>query len=96
MSLQDMSHWNGDKPNPKVIRVEDKGLCFVVDYKQNYMENHLRYIGDERTFRMDTDDLSQENLHKVRDWVRKWERVGVLEESICNWIVVDNPKPAKL
>ena len=60
------------------------------------MENHLRYIGDERTFRIDTDDLSQQNLHKVRNWVRKWESAGVQEESVCNWIVVDNPKPAKL
>ena len=79
MALRDMSHWNGDKSNPEVIRVQDKGSCFVVDYKQKYVENHLRYIRDERTFRIDTDDLSQQNLHKVRNWVRKWERAGVLE-----------------
>ena len=36
------------------------------------------------------------NLHKVVQWARKWEREGVLEESVCNWIVVENPKPAKL
>ena len=96
MALRDISHWNGDKSNPKLIWVQDKGSCFIVDYKQKYVENHLRYIGDERTFRIDMDDLSQQNLHKVRNWVRKRERAGVLEESVCNWIVVDNPEPAKL
>ena len=50
MALRDMSHWKGDKSNPKLIRVQDKGSCFVVDCKQKYVENHLRYIGDERTF----------------------------------------------
>ena len=71
MALRDMSHWNGDKSNPKVIRLQDKESCFVIDYKQKYVENHLRYIGDERTFGIDTDDLSQQTLHKVRNWVRK-------------------------
>ena len=67
MALRYMIHWNGDKSNPKVTRVQDKGSCFVVYYKQRYVENHLRYIRDERTFRIDMDDLSQQNLHKVRN-----------------------------
>ena len=65
MALWDMSHWNGDESNPKVIRVQGKGSCFIVDYKQKYVENHLRYIRDERTFQIDTDDLSQQTYIKL-------------------------------
>ena len=92
----DFCKWNGDRANPRVIRVQDKGSCFVVDFKENYVKNHSQYISDKTTFRVDGVDLSQENLHKVVQWARKWEREGVLEESVCNWIVVENPKPAKL
>ena len=59
-------------------------ICIRGEPFKIYAKNHLRYIRDERTFRIDTDDLSQQNLHKVRNWVRKWERAGVLEESVCN------------
>ena len=94
--LKEISEWNGDRANPRVIRVQDKGSCFVVDFKENYVKNHCQYISDKTTFRVDWVDLSQENSHKVVQWARKWEREGVLEESVCSWIVVENPKPAKL
>ena len=71
-ALKEISKWNGDRANPRVIQ------------------------GDKTTFRVDGVDISQENSHKVFQWARKWGREGVLEESVCNWIVVENPKPAKL
>ena len=93
-ALKEISKWNGDRANPRVIRVQDKGSCFVLDFKENYVKNHCQYISDKTTFRVDGVDLSQEISHKVVQWARKWEREGVLEESVCNWIVVENPKPA--
>ena len=38
--------WNGDENNPRVIRVEDKGSSFVVDWKTNYFGRCDKYIGD--------------------------------------------------
>ena len=95
-TLREISKWNGDKADPRVIRVQDKGSCFLVDFKENYVENHCQYISDKTTFTVDGVDLSPENSHIVVQWAKKWEREGVLEESVCNWMVLYNPKPAKL
>ena len=37
-SLTESMEWNRDQNNPRVIRVEDKGSSFVVDWKTNYFE----------------------------------------------------------
>ena len=73
-ALKEISKWNGDRTNPRVSRVQDKGSCFVVDFKEKYVKNHCQYISDKGTFRVDGVDLSQENSHKVVQWARKWER----------------------
>ena len=82
--------------NPRVIRVQDKGSCFVVDYKAKYVENNLQYILDPKTFSSDDIDNSISNLQKVSKWTRKWKREGVLGMSECDWIVAGYPKLAKL
>ena len=35
-SLRAISKWNKDHQNPRVVRVEDKGSGFVIDWKENY------------------------------------------------------------
>ena len=94
-ALRDLSTWNKDEKNPRVIRVQDKGSCFVVDFKAKYVENNLQYVSDPKTFSSDDVDNSISNLKKVSKWTRKWEREGVLGMSECDWIVAGNPKPAK-
>ena len=64
-ALKEISKWNGDMTNPRVVRVQDKGSCFVVDFKENYVKNHSQYIGDQTTFRVEGNYLSQENSDKV-------------------------------
>ena len=95
-ALRDLSTWNKDEKNPRVIRVQDKGSCFVVDFKAKYVENNLQYVSDPKTFSSDDVDNRISNLQKVSKWTRKWEREGVLGMSECDWIVAGNPKPAKL
>ena len=50
------------------------------------MKHHCQYISDKTNFMVDGADLSQENSHKVVQWAKKWEREGVSEEPVCNWI----------
>ena len=47
-ALRDLSTWNKDEKNLRVIRVQDKGSCFVVDFKAKYVENNLQYVSDPK------------------------------------------------
>ena len=88
--------WNRDRNNPRVIRVEDKGSNFVVDWKTNYFERCDEYIGDTTTFRLDDRDLSAEHAGEFKHWAEKWEGNEVLSNEEANWVRIDNPKPARL
>ena len=88
--------WNRDRNNSRVIRVEDKGSSFVVDWKTNYFERCDEYIGDTTTFRLDDRDLSAEHAGEVKRWAEKWEINEVLSSEEANWVRIDNPKPARL
>ena len=35
-ALKEMQKWNRDPENPRVIRVQDKGSRFVIDWKSRY------------------------------------------------------------
>ena len=76
--------------------MQDKGSCFVVDFKGKYVENKLQYVSDRKIFSSDDVDNSISDLQKVSKWTRKWEREDVLWMLEGNWIVAGNPKPAKL
>ena len=49
-ALKDLQKWNKDPDNPRVIRVQDKGSRFVVDWKQRYISKTLDYLQDSETF----------------------------------------------
>ena len=51
--------------------MQDKGSCFVVDFKGKYVENNLQYVSDPKTFSSDDVDNSISNLQKVSKWTRK-------------------------
>ena len=50
-ALREMQGWNRDPDNPRVIRVQDKGSRFVIDWKRRYRSKTLEYLTDETTFR---------------------------------------------
>ena len=56
-----ISRWNKDHQNLRVVRVENKGSGFVVDWKQNYFRECSEFISDKSTFSKDDKDLSEEN-----------------------------------
>ena len=95
-ALRDLSKWNKDPNNPRLIRIQDKGSCFVVDFKDSYEQKVNEYVGDPSTFRSDEEDLSLEHENRVKKWVKKWEDKGWISEECSNWVEVDNPKPANL
>ena len=61
-----MQRWNRDLENPRVIRVQDKGSRFVIDWKSRYKSKTLEHLQDETTFR--ETDGTQMNL-----LLNKWE-----------------------
>ena len=95
-SLREFMGWNRNRNNPRVIRVEDKGSRFVVDWKTDHFERCDEYIGDTTTFRSDDRDLSEEHAVEVKRWAEKWESNDVLSSEEANWVGIDNPKPARL
>ena len=49
-ALINVSMWNRDPDNPRVIRVQDKGSRFVVDWKEAYIRKSVEHIEDNGTF----------------------------------------------
>ena len=70
-ALRDLSKWDKDPNNPRLIRMQDKGSCFVVDFKDTYEQKVNEYVGDLSTFRSDEVDLSLEHGIRVKKWVKK-------------------------
>ena len=84
-ALRDLSKWNKDPNNPRLIRIQDKGSCFVVDFKDSYEQKVNEYVGDPSTFRSDEEDLSSEHGNRVKKWMKKWGDKGWISEEYCNW-----------
>ena len=64
--LRDLSKWNKDPNNPRLIRVHNKGSCFVMDFKDRYEQKVNEYVGHPSTFRSDKEDLSLEHGNRVK------------------------------
>ena len=58
-ALRDLSKWNKDPNNPRLIRVQDKGSCFMVDFKDSYEQKVNEYVDDPS--KSDEEDLSLEH-----------------------------------
>ena len=59
-SLQKICHWNKEYDNPRVVRVEDKGSSFVIDWRCKYLKECSEFIADQSTFSEDDRDLSED------------------------------------
>ena len=82
-ALRDLSKWNKDPNNPRLIRVQDKGSCFVVDFKDRCEQKMNEYVGDPSTFGSDEEDLTSEHGNRVKKWVKKWVGKGLLVRSVA-------------
>ena len=51
-----------------LIRIQDKGSCFVVDFKDSYEQKMNEYVDDPSTFRSDEEDFSLEHGNRVKKW----------------------------
>ena len=95
-ALINMSMWNRDRDNLRVIRVQDKGSRFVVDWKETYIRKSVEHIEDNSTFACNEVDPSVLNNQAVREWAQKWEERGFLDDEVQSWVTNDNPKPGNL
>ena len=95
-ALKEMQTWNKDPYNPRVIRVQDKGSRFVVDWKSRYKSKTMEYLQDETTFKQTEEDPNKLIFEKVERWLEKWQGDEGLSEEACEWIKAHNPKPATL
>ena len=71
-SLKKLSRFNRDENNPRIIRVQDKGSSFVLDFKETYFQECMKYLEDENTFRQETEDPSEKHAQVVNEWADKW------------------------
>ena len=95
-ALKEMQRWNRDLENPRVIRVQDKGSRFVIDWKSRYKSKTLDYLQDETTFRETDGDPNELISEQVARWANRWKGEEVLSEDECLWIEAHKPKPAKV
>ena len=66
--------WNKDPESTKVIRVQDKGSRFVVNWKSNYESKTLEYLQDKNTFRQSDEDPNEVISEKVDNFIREVAR----------------------
>ena len=71
LALRKLSTWNKDTDCPRVIRVQDKGLKFVIDWNSKYIENFSNYKEDRSTFRLEIDNLTEKHKMLVNQWANK-------------------------
>ena len=81
-ALINMSVWNQDPDNPRVIRVQDNGPRFVVDWKETYIRKSVEHIKDNSTFACNEVDPSVLSNQAVREWAQKWEERGFLDVKV--------------
>ena len=93
-ALKDLQKWNKDPDNPRVIRVQDKGSRFVVDWKERYISKTLHYLKDSETFIATEVDPSEAVGERVQHWVDKWEGAENIIREVCDWIKVHSPRSA--
>ena len=67
-SLKRICRWNKESDNLRVVRVEDKGSSFVIDWRSKYLKECSEIIADQSTFSEDDKDLSEDNRNKVNQW----------------------------
>ena len=66
LALNNVKSWEG-----KVVRVQDKGLKFVVLNTKNYEDKVEQQI-NRSSFDKSNSDPSSEFKQKVIDWIEKW------------------------
>ena len=63
---KEMQTWNKDPDNPRVIRVQNKGSRFVVDWKSRYKSKTMEYLQDKNAFR-------QPRKTQVNSFMKRWK-----------------------
>ena len=69
--LKDLQKWNKDPENPRVIRVQDEGSRFVIDWKKRYISKTLDYLQDSETFIGMEIDPGEGIGERVQSWADK-------------------------
>ena len=85
-SLKKNCRWNKEYDNPLVVRMEDKGSSFVIDWRHKYLKECSEFIADQSTFSKDDRDLSENNREKVNQWASKWREEGIISAEEEDWV----------
>ena len=99
-ALKDLRIWNKDPENQgqgtRVIRVQNKGSRFVVDWKTNYESKMLEYLQDDSTCRQSNEDLNELISERVNRFIEMWQGDEGLPEEEYDWISIHNSEPAMI
>ena len=61
-ALRNLSKWNHDETNPRMFRVQDKGVRLFIEWKERYRSKVEDYLEDTRIFREEDHDVSQKKI----------------------------------
>ena len=53
-----------------MFRIQDKGSRIVVEWKNNYRQEMLKYLEDISIFEEESEDPSIRNLQRVQKWAK--------------------------
>ena len=81
LALSELKNWNRNTDCPRVIRIQDKGSKFVIDWKSKYIQNVSNYIGDSQTFRHEREDPSERHRVRVEQWADNGWKGGTLHRK---------------
>ena len=74
--------------------MQDKGSSFVLDFKETYFQECMKYLEDENTFRQEKEDPGEKHAQVVNEWADKWNEIEVISIEVSDWVRVVNSKPA--
>ena len=74
--------------------MQDKGSSFVIDFKEAYCQECMKYLEDKNTFIQEREDPSEKHAQIVIEWAEKWKEREAISTEVSDWVRVVNPKPA--
>ena len=70
-----------------MIRIQDKGSRFVIEWKGDHKEKMLNYLDDVSIFKEEDESPLEMNQQNVSQWVEKWYREKNIGEEEYEWIL---------
>ena len=95
-ALKSLSSWNKDPKCPRIFQIQDKGSRLVIEWKENYMKQMLKYLENISIFKEEEENPTLQNLKRIQEWTNKWHSEEQIGEEEKDWIETGGSKAAKI